>query len=149
MRSSTGTRDHAPVPRPASARRRWWVHATLIATAAVSLVAEPVLTLHIGLGLVFVAFVVIHLLQRRRTSAALAARLIRLRALPTPGGRLALADAALTALTLVMLGSGLEDWRMGHPTRIRWHAITGVLLAALLLVHTLRRRARLRSSRVR
>jgi hypothetical protein len=125
------------------------VHATLIATAAVSLVAEPLLTLHIGLGLVFVAFVVVHLLQRRRTSAALVARLTRLRALGTPGGRLALADAALTTLTLVMLGSGLWDWRLGHPTRIRWHAISGVLLAGLLLVHSVRRRGRLRSSRVR
>jgi hypothetical protein len=125
------------------------VHATLIATAAVSLVAEPVLTLHIGLGLAFVAFVVVHLLQRRRTSAALLARLTNVRTLGTPGGRLALTDVALTALTLVMLGSGLADWWLGHPTRIRWHAISGVLLGGFLLVHTLRRRGRLRYSRVR
>ena len=59
-----------------------------------------------------------------------------------------MADAVLGALTLVMLGSGLWDWASGHPTRIRWHAITGVLLAGFLLVHTLRRRGRLRSSRV-
>jgi hypothetical protein len=128
------------------------VHATLIATATVSLVAEPVLTLHIGLGLAFVAFVafvVVHLLQRRRTSAALLARLTNVRTLGTPGGRLALTDVALTALTLVMLGSGLADWWLGHPTRIRWHAISGVLLGGFLLVHTLRRRGRLRYSRVR
>ncbi|MGZ4656922.1 MAG: hypothetical protein ACXVGE_08125 [Blastococcus sp.] len=131
------------------ARRRWWVHAALIGTAAVSLVVEPMLTLHIALGLAFVAFVAVHLVQRRRVSAALAARLRSVSALPTPASRLALADALLTALTLAMLGSGLWDWGSGHPTRIRWHAITGVLLAGFLLVHTVRRRARLRSSRVR
>jgi hypothetical protein len=129
-------------------RRRWWVHLALIVTAAVSLAVEPVLTLHIVLGLLFVGFVAMHLIQRRRVSTTLVRRLRRLRNLPRPAGRLALADAALGALTLVMLGSGLWDWASGHPTRIRWHAITGVLLAAFLVVHTVRRRGRLRSSRV-
>ena len=129
-------------------RRRWWVHLALIVTAAVSLAIEPVLALHIALGLLFVGFVVVHLVQRRRVSTALLRRLWHPRSLPTPGGRLAMADAALGALTLVMLGSGLWDWASGHPTRIRWHAITGVVLAGFLLVHTLRRRGRLRSSRV-
>jgi hypothetical protein len=66
-----------------------------------------------------------------------------------PGGRLAMADAVLTALTVVMLASGLWDWVDGHPTRIRWHAITGVLLAGFLGVHTLRRSSRLRASTLR
>jgi hypothetical protein len=48
-----------------------------------------------------------------------------------------------------MLASGLRDWLAGHPTRIRWHAITGVALTALLAVHTARRRSRLRRSEVR
>ena len=52
-------------------------------------------------------------------------------------------------LTAVLLASGLYDWIAGHPTRIRWHALTGVALAGLLLVHTLRRRRRLYRSSVR
>jgi hypothetical protein len=130
-------------------RRRWWVHLTLIVTAAVSLALEPLLTLHMVLGLVFVGFVAVHLAQRRRVSAVLVSRLRSLRSLPTPAGRLALADAALTVLTLAMFASGLWDWGTGHPTRIRWHAITGVLLAGFLLLHSVRRRSRLLSSVVR
>jgi hypothetical protein len=138
------------IPSPVDlGRRRWWVHLTLMVTAAVSLALEPLLTLHVVLGLVFVGFVAVHLAQRRRVSAVLVSRLRTLRSLPTPGGRLALADAALGILTLAMLASGLWDWGVGHPTRFRWHAITGVLLAGFLLVHSVRRRSRLRSSRVR
>jgi hypothetical protein len=47
------------------------------------------------------------------------------------------------------LVSGLYDWIAGHPTRIRWHALSGVALAGFLLVHTLRRRRRLHRSSVR
>ena len=121
----------------------------LILSAAVSLALEPLLTLHIGLGLLFVAFVAAHLVQRRRVSLSLARRFGSARALLTPSGRLAVADAALTVLTAAMLASGIWDWVDGHPTRIRWHAITGVLLAGFLVVHTVRRRGRLRRSTVR
>ena len=130
-------------------RRRWWVHLVLIVSAGASLALEPVLSLHIGLGLLFVAFVVAHLGQRRRVTVSLARRFRSARSLVRPGGRLAMTDAVLTALTIVMLASGLWDWAEGHPTRIRWHAITGVLLAGFLGVHTVRRRARLRASTVR
>jgi hypothetical protein len=138
-----------PVRRPAGAVTRWLVHLGLIVTVSVSLVFEPVLTIHILVGLVFVALVVAHLLQRRRVSATLARRLLRVRGWTLPAGRLALSDALLTALTVVMLASGLWDWRIGHPTKIRWHAISGFVLAGYLLVHTLRRRARLRASGIR
>ena len=142
----------ARISGPGAVRRqayRWWVHLGLMVTTVVSLVLEPVLAIHILVGLVFVGLVVVHLVQRRRVSTTLASRLVRVRTLHGRGGRLALADALLTLMTVAMLASGLWDWLDGHPTRIRWHAITGVLLAALLLVHTLRRWARLRHSRVR
>jgi hypothetical protein len=48
-----------------------------------------------------------------------------------------------------MLASGFWDWSAGHPTRIRWHAISGIVLTVLLAVHTVRRRSRLRRSKVR
>ncbi len=129
---------------------RWWVHIGLIATTAVSMVFEPiVLTIHIAVGLGFAALVVAHIYQRRRVSARLSRRLFRLRGLARPGGRLAVADALLAALTVGMLVSGFWDWGIGHPTRIRWHALTGFVLLAYLCVHTLNRRQRLRYSQVR
>lgn len=130
---------------------RWLVHLGLIGTVTVSLVFEPlVLTIHIALGLAFAALAGLHLIQRRRVSARLLARLSRPgRPLAGPAGRLALADALLTMITAGMLASGFWDWFAGHPTRIRWHAITGVALTVLLVAHTARRRSRLRRSKVR
>jgi len=74
----------------------------------------------------------------------LAVRRLHVRTLNRPAGRLAVADALLAALTMGMLMPGLWDWLAGHPTRIRWHAIIGVVLAGFLLVHALRGTARLR-----
>jgi len=136
-------------PGTPSTAARSVVHVGLIATVAVSLALEPVLALHILLGLSFVALIVIHLGQRRRVSTRL---LARLRARPAPtsaSARLAAVDLILLTITAVMLASGLWDWLAGHPTRIRWHAISGVVLAGWLLLHTLRRHRRLLSSRIR
>ena len=142
---------HAPARD--SVRRalfRWLVHLGLIGTVIVSLVFEPlVLAIHIAVGLAFAVLAGMHLLQRRRVSASLLRRLARLQALAGPAGRLALADMLLAVITAGMLVSGFWDWFAGHPTKIRWHAITGVVLAILLLVHTVRRWSRLRRSKVR
>jgi hypothetical protein len=128
--------------------RRWWVHLGLILTLVVSLVFEFVLSIHIIVGVLLVLFVGAHLVQRRRISTTLARRLTRLTSLRGRAGRMALSDALLLALTVAMLASGFVDVALGHPTRVRWHAIFGVVLAIYLLVHTVRRRSRLRSSRV-
>src|ERR1035437_245761 len=120
---------------PRRAYQRWLVHLGLLSTAVVSLLFEFVLTVHIVVGLTFCALVVAHLAQRRRTSNRLLRRLVRVTLLSQPQGRLALADLFLTAITLAMLVSGLWDWSIGHPTRVRYHAITGVVLAVVLLVH--------------
>ena len=135
--------------RSGAAQHRWLVHLALIATGTASLVLEPVVTVHVVLGLAFVGLVVVHLVQRRQASMSLARRLPRLAGWGGGSGRLALADALLVALTAGMLASGLYDWIAGHPTRIRWHALSGVALAGFLLVHTLRRRRRLHRSSVR
>jgi hypothetical protein len=132
------------------ARLRWLVHLGLIVTVVISLIFEPiVLTIHIVIGLGFGLLVAAHLIQRRHVSANLAARLLRITGLARPADRLALADTLLTALTVAMLVSGFWDWFAGHPTRIRWHALTGVALTVVLVVHTVRRRSRLRRSKVR
>ena len=107
------------------------------------------LAIHIAVGLAFAVLAGLHLAQRRRVSARLLARLARARILAGPSGRLALADLLLAVITAGMLVSGLWDWFAGHPTKIRWHAITGVVLAILLVAHTIRRRRRLRRSAVR
>jgi hypothetical protein len=143
--------SHAPAPGGTRrARYRWLVHLGLIGTAAVSLVFEPlVLAIHIAVGLAFAVLAGMHLIQRRRVSAGLLARLARVPILARPAGRLALADLVLALVTAGMLVSGFWDWFAGHPTKIRWHAITGVVLAILLVAHTVRRRRRLRRSAVR
>jgi len=130
-------------------QRRWAVHLALIVTVIVSLVFEFVLTVHIVFGLIFTAFVIVHLTQRRRTSGRLVRRLLDVRALNQPQGRLAMADLLLLVLTIAMLVSGFWDWSLGHPTRIRYHALVGVGLAVLLLIHSATRRKRLRTSKVR
>ena len=128
---------------------RWCVHLGLIVTALVALVLEPILTIHIVVGLIFSVLVVAHLAQRRQVSVKLLTRLGRFRTLHRPGGRRAIADVLLALVTIGMLVSGFWDWSLGHPTRIRWHAITGIVLAVFLVVHTVRRRVRLRSSQIR
>jgi len=104
--------------------------------------------MHVVFGLAFIALVAAHLAQRRRISVNLARRLKRFDVFLRRGGRLALSDAALLVLTIAMLASGFVDLGIGHPTRIRWHALSGVALAIYLTVHTLRRRSRLGTSQV-
>ncbi len=146
--------DHAKTSRmrtvqsPRSALR-WLVHVTLIGSAITSLVLEPVLTLHVIFGIVFVLFVGFHLAQRRRISHRLAVRLLKVQKLLGSAGRLALADGFLFIITVAMLISGFWDLWAPHHTKIRWHAITGVVLTIYLVVHTARRWRRLRFSQIR
>ena len=128
---------------------RWFVHVTLIGSAITSLVLEPVLSLHVAFGVVFVLFVGLHLAQRRRISKRLAVRLLKVQKLLAPPGRLALADGFLFVITMAMLVSGFWDLWAPHHTKIRWHAITGVVLTAFLVAHTVRRWRRLRFSQIR
>jgi hypothetical protein len=130
-------------------RQRWLVHLGLIGSALTSLVFEPVLALHVLFGVIFAVLVGGHLAQRRRVSVRLAKRLVRCREILMPASRLALADGLLLLVTTVMLVSGFWDFWGPHRTKIRWHALSGVILAIYLLVHTLRRRRRLRVSQVR
>lgn len=125
------------------------MHLGLMASVVVSLSFEFILTVHIVVGLIFVALVICHLVQRRKISSTLARRLTRFTTSQGRLGRMAVSDALLALLTLAMLGSGFVDVALGHPTQIRWHALLGVALTAFLVVHTLRRRRRLKSSAIR
>lgn len=134
--------------RSLASQQRWWVHVGLLVTVSISLVLEASLTIHIVLGFAFVALVVVHLAQRKRVSRNLVRQLIRRGVLQRRSGRLALSDALLVAMTVVMVGTGLLDVQLGHPTRIRWHALAGIALVLYLVLHTWWRRSRLRASRV-
>lgn len=126
------------------------MHLGLMISGIVSMLFEPlVLLIHIYVGLAFAALVAMHVTQRRHVTVRLLHQFLRVRTLRRPRGRLAIADALLGALTVGMLVSGFWDWYAGHPTRIRWHALTGFVLVAFLIVHTLNRQNRLRSSRIR
>ncbi len=125
------------------------VHVGLIGTAISSLVFEPMIALHVVLGVIFAMLVGIHLAQRRLVSKRLAVRLLKLRQIWLPAGRLALADGFLFIITSAMLVSGFWDLLAPHHTKIRWHAITGVVLTIFLVVHTARRWRRLRISQIR
>ena len=63
---------------------RWCVHVGLIVTALVSLAFEPILTIHIVVGLIFSVLAVTHLAQRRQVSIKLLTRLGRFRTLHRP-----------------------------------------------------------------
>jgi hypothetical protein len=125
------------------------VHLGLIASLIISLSFEFILMVHIVVGLFFVVLVVCHLVQRRKISAKLARRLTQFTTSRSRLGWMAISDALLALLTLGMLVSGIVDVALGHPTQIRWHALLGLALTVYLVVHTLRRRSRLKSSAIR
>ena len=94
-------------------------------------------------------FVVAHLVQLKKISTALTKQFLKVRIWKNRQSRLAMSDFLLAFLSAGMLISGLFDWWLGHPSKIRWHAIFGVLLTAHLILHSVRRRKRLRVSQIK
>ena len=145
---------------PWGARSRFAVHLGLLATAAAALGTLQLLHVrvayHTVVGLVFVGLVVVHLAQRRRTIARMAAQVARARTFVQRGLRLAISDLVLLFITVNVLVSGVVDWSRGAPTRLplpapfyRWHLDSGAALVIYLTVHVWRRRKRLRRSTIR
>ncbi len=142
------------------ARSRWVVHLGLLCSAAAAFGTLQLLhvsdTSHIIVGFVFVGLVAIHLVQRRRTIARMATRLVRTQTFGARITRLAVSDLLLFFIGVNMLVSGIIDWDRGQPTQLplpvpfdRWHLDSGLVLAIYLLVHTWRRRKRLWRSTIR
>jgi hypothetical protein len=116
---------------------------------------------HLVVGSVFVAFVVVHVVQRRHTVARLLGNLGRARTWVRRRGRLAWSDLVLALLTVNVLVSGtwdlvtgnqviLQPRSVGIPFRdIGWHVASALVLLAYLCVHVGRRWGRLRRSTVR
>lgn len=138
--------------------RRWWVHLGLIASlglAVLILLAGRSIAVHIVAGVSFAALVGMHLVQRRRIVRTLAVSLPALTA--SPRGRLALSDAILVFLAANAIVSGLVDWVSPRPVMVglpgmaplNWHTSTSLLLLVYVVVHVVRRRSRLRHSKIR
>ena len=142
------------------ARSRFAVHLGLSFSLAASIATLQLLHVRIAyhtvIGLVFVGLVVLHLVQRRRTVALMANRLLRARTLLERRVRLAISDLVLIFLTLNVLISGILDWRRGEPIQLplpapfyRWHLDSGLALVIYVAVHIWHRRRRFRRSTIR
>jgi heme exporter protein D len=147
--------------------RRWLVHLGLIVSFGLALVASigrsglTGLTLHVGAGLCFAGLVVVHLAQRRRTLRGLAPDLARPTSWRRQRGRVALSAGILVFLAGNVVVSGLVDWITGRSAMLslraigiplpalNWHTTTSLVLVIYLIVHVVRRRARLRHSQIR
>jgi hypothetical protein len=131
-----------PRPRrwPGRGPVRWAVDIALIVTCVLSVLFEPLsIAIHSVAGLVFVAAVGPHLWNRRAWLRGALRRLWSGRSL-SRAMRWSLGQAGLLlALTLVVTASGLWDW-LDERTRIRWHAISSVILIAVVIRHTWTRR---------
>jgi hypothetical protein len=145
------------------ARSRWAVHLALLITAIAALVplllfnVNPRVTVHIVVACVFLGLVIAHLAQRRRTVSRLIAQLARAGS-RMKGRRLAVSDAIFGFLVVNVLASGSYDLAAGRNTRIElpglrlfigWHSLSSLLFLGYLIAHVVRRRKRLRRSRIR
>lgn len=137
-------------------RSRLLVHLGLLATALAALGTLQLLhvrnAIHSVIGLTFAAFVLVHLIQRRRTISRWAIQVIGNRLRPG-AARLLSSDLLLAFIAVNVVLSGILDWNRGQPMSLplprhfgRWHLLASVVLVIYLVVHVLRRRKRLRRS---
>lgn len=144
-------------------RRRRYVHLGLLIGLAGALLSLTYLshsiTIHVVLGVLFMAFLVAHLYQRRRTVRSLAKRLITRGR--SKSRRVAISDTILEFLGVNVLVSGIVD-RLHHqatylpllqnlglpPGLTRWHQLSSIILVIYVIVHVSRRKKRLRRSHI-
>jgi hypothetical protein len=147
----------------ARARSRWTVHLALLITITVALVpllmfgVSPRVTVHIVIACLFLGLVIVHLAQRRHMLSKLIAQFGRAGS-RMKGRRLAVSDAIFAFLAANVLASGIYDLVTGQNTRIPlpgihlfigWHSLSSVIFLGYLIAHVIRRRRRLRHSRIR
>jgi hypothetical protein len=126
--------------RLARSRRRWLIDILLIAGGVVSVIVEPLsIAVHSVAGLVFVGTVGPHLWHRRRWIAGVLTRLRRPGRLPAALRWSVSQSSLLFVLVVVVTVSGLYDW-LDARTRIRWHAISSVILIVVVARHAWTRR---------
>jgi hypothetical protein len=120
--------------------RRWLIDMLLISGGIVSVIFEPFsIAVHSIVGLVFAGTVGPHLWHRRTWIRATLSRLWRRGRLSTRL-RWGLSQALLLlVLLLTVTASGLYDW-LDTRSRIRWHAISSVILIVVVARHAWTRR---------
>ena len=145
------------------ARSRWAIHLALLLTIIAALLPlllfgfSPRVTIHVAVACVFLGLVIVHLTQRRHTVGKLIAQFGRAGS-RIKGRRLAVSDTIFGLLAAGVLASGIYDLATGQNTRvpmpgihlyIGWHTLSSVLFLGYLITHVIRRRRRLRRSRIR
>jgi hypothetical protein len=151
--------------RDSVSRNRWVVHFALIlgyvaAVASAIFLSRKYLghsgtTDHAIIGLLVFALVIVHLIQRRHTVRRLAVRLFG----HSPGrqSRQAASDTILWILMLNTMASGAADFIVGHTILLpipgpylfqKWHLMSALVLLIYVIVHVVRRRKRILTSRV-
>jgi len=154
--------DHGSI-----ANLRFLVHLLLVAAFIASLLSALELsrsylghsgtTDHAIIGFVVLAFVLVHLTQRRHTIKRLLIALAH-RTKSSTSSRRAASDLILWLLTLNVMVSGTVDFVLGHQTLLpvpgplifqKWHGFSAIVLFVYVTVHVIRRRSRLRTSRIR
>jgi hypothetical protein len=147
-------------------RQRWYVHLGLMVALAGALLSliylSRSITLHVIFGVAFIAFLLIHLFQRRRTVRSLARQVFTVRRRAATRRKLAISDTILELLVLNVLVSGIVDGvthqstqlnflaNLGFPPGlIQWHKLASFVLVIYVIVHISRRWKRLRHSHVR
>ncbi|MGC1418646.1 MAG: hypothetical protein WA786_00815 [Acidimicrobiales bacterium] len=149
-------------------RNRWLVHVALIvgflaAVGSAIFLSKKYLghsgtTDHSIIGLMVLALVIVHLIQRRHTVQRLLSRLVGRGGGSGARSRQAVSDLILWLLFLNATISGVADFIVGHTIFLsipgpnilqKWHAISVLALLVYVIVHVTRRRSRLRSSRIR
>jgi hypothetical protein len=125
---------------PSVRTRRWLIDMLLIAGGVISLLFEPLaIAIHSIVGLIFVGAVGPHLWHRRAWIRAAATRIRQRRGMP-PKMRWGAGQAVLLfVLVIIVTVSGLWDW-LGTATKTRWHALSSLVLIAVIIWHAWVRR---------
>ena len=120
--------------------RRWLIDILLIAGGIVSVIFEPFsIAIHSVIGLIFAGTVGPHLWHRRGWIRGVFGRLRR-RSRLAARLRWSLSQSFLLLLLVITVtASGLYDW-LDARTKIRWHAISSVILIAVVARHAWTRR---------
>jgi hypothetical protein len=120
--------------------RRWLIDILLIAGGIVSVIFEPFsIAIHSVIGLIFVGTVGPHLWHRRSWIYGVLGRLRRRSRLPAKLRWSLSQSFLLLLLVITVTASGLYDW-LDARTKIRWHAISSVILIAVVARHAWTRR---------
>lgn len=152
-------------PLTSGERSRWYVHVALIVSLAGSLLSliylSHSITIHVIFGVWFMAMLLFHFYQRRRTIKVLLWRLIGHQSRTRATTRLAISDIILELLVLDVLVSGIVDGLNHHATEFpfasalglppglsQWHKLAALVLVVYATVHIIRRRTRLRRSHI-